>query len=146
MPPEDGEDTMKHGCSEAQRELQMAWSDGQLAETLRDPEETTVTTRDLARHLEECLSCQKEAESLETLDRFLHEGFRDLEHSTRLPSEDQIASMLRRVHTAPDAQVLRRVRRSVGATLWMVFFLLCLLACCTLGFLAYRAYRVLIEQ
>ena len=129
-------------CGKTFENLEQAWSEGRLHEVLQPSGQRRGDTHPAAgnvlHHLEECLSCRREAESLAQLDRHLETGFRELARSTPPPSEDQISRILRSVSTQPDVIVLKKIRRSLNTVLWITFFAFCLGACFALGALAYR--------
>jgi hypothetical protein len=102
------------------------------------PKDASMPERVL-RPFEECIACREDAQSIGALDRSLRRGFRAIAEGIPLPSEDAIARMLREVGDAPRAGILRRIRRTLNPTLWIVFWLLALLSACALFALAYRA-------
>ena len=127
-------------CDEIREELERAWSEGHLDEALRRRDAGDLPRADhLVRHLEECVRCQKEAESITGLDRFLGSGFQRMGETLLLPGEDQITQMLRQTRAHADVQVLQRIRRPLVTVLWIGFFAFTLMASCALGILVYRA-------
>jgi hypothetical protein len=93
---------------------------------------------DLGRHLKDCITCQQELQRLEAFEGVLERGFAALRQETARPSQDRIAALLRQVVEHPEAEALRRVRRSVRSLVWLSFLLLSLLAALSLAALAYR--------
>ncbi len=128
-------------CDRTRRQLEHAWSEARLARessSAAGEAPWLAENPELRGHLETCPGCRGQAETLRALDQVLAAGFRRWAAERAPPDDDAITALLRSKDRDPAALTSGRVRRTLGLTLWVVFFFLVLLGALSLAAVALR--------
>ena len=134
------------GCGPAKILLQGLWVDGRLGD-IRSP--AVPPRRDgsrvdaaILRHIEDCPSCQQEADELNQLGQSLQVGLDSLCGAISETMSQDIEGTLQRIRElSGNARFLRRIRRPVRLVLWISLLAFSLLASVILAVTVYQALK-----